>query len=56
MDIPTVEAVFFCDPKNSKVDIVQAVGRTLRKDKNNPNKVGKIIIPVYFKKDTNVEE
>lgn len=56
VDIPTVEAVFFCDPKNSKVDIVQAVGRTLRKDKNNPNKVGKIIIPVYFKKDTNVEE
>ena len=56
VDIPSVDAVFFCDPKNSKVDIVQAVGRTLRKDKNNPNKIGKVIIPIYFKKDSNIEE
>lgn len=56
VDIPSVDAVFFCDPKKSKVDIVQAVGRTLRKDKNNPDKIGKIIIPIYFKKGTDIEE
>lgn len=56
VDIPAVDAVFFCDPKNSKVDIVQAVGRALRKDKNNPQKIGKVIIPLYFSKDSDVED
>ena len=56
VDIPSVDAIFFCDPKNSKVDIVQAVGRTLRKDKNNKNKIGRIIIPLYFSKNADIEE
>ncbi len=56
VDIPSVDAVFFCDPKKSKVDIVQAVGRTLRKDKKNPDKIGKIIIPIYLKKEADIEE
>ncbi|UII29057.1 DEAD/DEAH box helicase family protein [Fulvivirga maritima] len=33
VDVPTIDLVYFCDPKNSKVDIVQAVGRALRKKK-----------------------
>lgn len=56
IDIPSVDAVFFCDPKNSKVDIVQAVGRTLRKDKKNKSKIGRIIIPMYFSKGLNIED
>lgn len=56
VDIPSVDAVFFCDPKKSKVDIVQAAGRTLRKDKKNPDKIGKIIIPIYLKKEADIEE
>mgnify|MGYP002856588043 FL=1 len=55
VDIPSVDAVFFCDPKNSKVDIVQAVGRALRKDKNNTDKIGRIIIPLYFSKNSDIE-
>ena len=35
VDVPAIDLVYFCDPKNSKVDIVQAVGRALRKKKNN---------------------
>ena len=33
VDIPSVDCVMFVDPKESKIDIVQAVGRVLRKSK-----------------------
>ena len=33
VDIPVIDSVFFADSKKSLVDIVQAVGRTLRKGK-----------------------
>ena len=50
VDIPTIDLVYFCDPKNSKVDIVQAVGRALRKKEG--KKLGLIVVPIYhFKKD-----
>jgi superfamily II DNA or RNA helicase len=45
IDVPNLDAVCFVDPRTSMVDIVQAVGRVLRKG-SNPNKVGKIIIPI----------
>lgn len=44
VDIPAVDGVLFADPKHSDVDIVQAVGRALRKD---PGKAcGRVLIPV----------
>lgn len=46
IDVPNLDAVCFVDPRTSMVDIVQAVGRVLRKG-SNPNKVGKIIIPIF---------
>ena len=50
VDIPSIDAVFFSDPKGSKIDIVQAVGRCLRKDKND-SEYSFIIIPVVLPKD-----
>ncbi len=31
VDVPAIDAVLFADPKQSKIDIVQAAGRALRK-------------------------
>ncbi len=54
VDIPAIDAVFFCDPKKSKIDIVQAAGRALRKYKG--KKLGYIIIPTYHSKTQNKED
>ena len=48
VDVPIIDAVYFAEPKNSIIDIIQAVGRSLRIDKSNPNKVSYIIIPVVI--------
>jgi len=48
VDIPQLGVVVFATPKNSKVDIVQGVGRVLRKDPHNPGKVGEIVIPIVL--------
>ncbi len=48
VDVPIIDAVYFSEPKNSIVDIIQAVGRSLRKDRNKPNKVSYIIIPMII--------
>ena len=42
VDIPSVDAVAFVDPKNSVVDIVQAIGRVLRKSPG--KKFGEVIV------------
>lgn len=46
VDVPALDAVAFMDRRTSYVDIVQAVGRVMRRDPNDPNKRGMIIIPV----------
>ena len=48
VDVPIIDAVYFAEPKNSIIDIIQAVGRSLRIDKNKPNKVSYIIVPVII--------
>ncbi len=53
VDVPTIDLVYFCDPKNSKVDIVQAVGRALRKKEG--KKIGLIVVPIYHSQKENVE-
>ena len=49
VDVPTLDAVAFMDPRDSMVDIVQAVGRVMRSAKG--KRVGHIIIPVPVKVD-----
>ncbi len=45
------DLVMFGDPRNSTVDIVQAAGRCLRKDKANPKKRACIVIPLIVGED-----
>lgn len=47
VDVPAIDAVYFADPKNSKVDIVQAVGRTLRRADHLDKKVGYVVVPIF---------
>jgi len=47
VDIPIIDAVFFATPKRSLVDIVQAVGRALRKPYGpKAEKLAYVIIPI----------
>jgi predicted helicase len=48
VDVPIIDAVYFADPKNSIIDIIQAVGRSLRKVATNPDKNSYIIIPIII--------
>lgn len=46
VDVPALDAVLFLTPRNSQVDVVQSVGRVMRKA---PNKVrGYVILPVVI--------
>ena len=44
IDVPALDAVLFMNPRNSQVDIVQAVGRVMRKAEG--KEYGYIILPV----------
>ena len=46
VDVPAIDAVYFVDPKNSMVDIVQAVGRALRKSSTKKSNCSYIVIPI----------
>jgi superfamily II DNA or RNA helicase len=53
IDVPTLDGVAFIDPRNSQVDIVQAVGRAIRK--SDDKTVGTIIVPVFVDEDVDSE-
>ena len=54
VDVPSLDAVAFLEPRDSAVDVVQAVGRVMRKA---PGKqFGYIIIPVPIKSESLTEE
>ncbi|MBA9080552.1 putative helicase [Micrococcus aloeverae] len=44
VDVPTLDAVLFLSPRNSQVDVVQSVGRVMRKADG--KKTGYIILPI----------
>jgi superfamily II DNA or RNA helicase len=49
IDVPALDAVAFADPRKSQVDIVQAVGRAMRRPMGKSKKTtGYIILPVYL--------
>lgn len=54
VDVPSLDAVLFLSSRKSKVEIVQAVGRVMRKSPD--KKYGYIIIPVVLPVDKNPEE
>lgn len=44
VDVPTLDAVLFLSPRNSQVDVVQSVGRVMRRAEG--KKTGYIILPI----------
>src|SRR5262249_7276488 len=53
VDVPTLDGVAFIEPRRSQIDIVQAVGRAIRKA---PDKtIGTIVIPVFVDESTDAE-
>jgi predicted helicase len=44
IDVPSLDAIVFLEPRNSMVDVVQAVGRVMRKNTN--KKYGYVILPI----------
>jgi len=53
VDVPSLDAVLFLSERNSQVDVVQSVGRVMRKAPN--KKYGYIIIPVVVPSDVEAE-
>lgn len=47
VDVPAVDMVAFVDPRQSKIDIAQAVGRAMRKPRGGDKKVGYIVVPIF---------
>ncbi len=48
VDVPALDAVLFLTPRNSQVDVVQSVGRVMRKPPNSNKKLGYVILPVVI--------
>ncbi len=54
VDVPSLDAVLFLSPRNSQVDVVQSVGRVMRRAPG--KKYGYIIIPVVIPSDVSPDE
>ena len=54
VDVPDLDGVAFIDPKHSPTDIVQAVGRAIRKSDNKTK--GTIVIPIFLGDIDNLDE
>jgi len=54
VDVPSLDGVAFIDPKNSQIDIIQAVGRAIRLSTNKA--AGTIVLPVFIEKGDAAEE
>ncbi len=47
VDVPSVDGVVFAAPRGSHIDIIQSVGRAIRRSED--KKIGTIVIPVFIK-------
>ena len=59
VDVPSLDAVLFLSARNSRVDVVQSVGRVMRtfhKGLPDEKKYGYIIIPIVVPSDVSAEE
>ena len=54
VDVPALDAVIFLQPRKSQVDIVQSVGRVMRKSRG--KKYGYIILPIPVPLDEDAEK
>lgn len=46
VDVPALDAVVFMEPRDSQVDVVQAVGRVMRKSEETGKRFGYIVVPI----------
>jgi hypothetical protein len=53
VDIPTLDGVIFVDARRSRIDIVQSVGRAIRRAENKTR--GLVVIPVSLNRDDDAE-
>jgi predicted helicase len=54
IDVPALDGVAFIDPRGSRIEIIQAVGRAIRKSPE--KKVGVIVLPVFVAESENPEQ
>ncbi|MBT7521539.1 MAG: DEAD/DEAH box helicase family protein, partial [Nitrospina sp.] len=54
VDIPKVDSILFCDPRESRIDVVQAMGRALRVEKN--KKKSYIMIPAMVDEEGVIDD
>ncbi|MDC2985405.1 DEAD/DEAH box helicase family protein [Candidatus Pelagibacter sp.] len=54
IDVPKIDTICFLDPRQSQVDIAQAVGRVMRKVEG--KSIGNLIIPIPVSAKDNIEE
>lgn len=55
VDVPALDAVLFLTSKRSTIDVIQAVGRVMRKSNNKASRYGYIVIPLVIKSDADVQ-
>ena len=56
VDVPSLDGIAFIDPRGSQVDIIQAVGRAIRKIRDPSTKTkGTIVLPVFIQDGDNAE-
>ena len=56
IDVPALDAVCFLEERKSEIDIVQAVGRVMRRLPSGDKKVGYIIVPIVMDPQMEFEE
>ena len=54
VDVPSLDAVLFMNPRRSQVDVIQAVGRVMRKAEGKD--YGYVILPIVVPTDMSVED
>ena len=56
IDVPALDAICFLEERKSEVEIVQAVGRVMRRPANGAKKHGYIVVPVVISPQASLEE
>jgi len=56
VDVPALDAIMFMHPRKSQIDVVQSVGRVMRRDPSGQKKLGYVILPVAIPPDIKPEE
>jgi hypothetical protein len=54
VDVPSIDGVAFIDPRRSTIDIVQALGRAIRKAPD--KKLGTVVLPVFISGDEDPDQ